>query len=599
MNIWTETSYFAHGAGACKRHPGILIGVIISLMTLAVYAQSVHFEFLHLDDRLYVLENPHVRGGLTLDGLAWSFGFDAKPGTYWHPMTWISHMLDVEFFGLDPGAHHLTNVGLHLVNALLLFLCLSRLSGAPWLSGMVAALFAVHPINVESVAWVAERKNLLSTTFWMLTMLFYAAYARRPGIWRYFGVAVAFGLGLLTKPMLATLPGALLLLDFWPLKRFGGLFDPANSGGTGPLRSGLRNIRRWLPLFEKIPLLALSSAAVWLAVASLADTTSPAPSETIPMSLRLQNALVTYVTYMAHVAVPEGLAMFYPYPTNLPWWRSLVALLVLAAISALALRTFRMKPWFVVGWLWFLGTLVPVSGIVQAGLWPAWADRWAYVPAIGLFIVLVWGAKDLLNRSGIAARSWVVHAAIGLLMALAFAGNRQAAIWKNDVTLYQNAVAKVEKNYFAYSNLGETLYRRGRIQEAEGSFVKALEYAPHFVPAHIGLANTMLSSGRIEKAFDHYATALQLNPHEKAAYNNLGVLLLQTGRFQDAILAFEKALNIDADYAEAHNNIGFAYLKTGRLQEAKTHIAIAMALEPDNQMAKANQKELMALEHAN
>jgi len=359
-----------------------LICLFLGLVTLSVYWQVVDHEFIIYDDPSYVTENHHVQAGLTLKSLAWSFSFTEKEDTYWHPLTWISHMLDCQFYGLNPGMHHLNNLILHIASSLLLFLAFKRMTGEVWKSAFIAALFALHPLNVDSVAWIAERKNVLSTFFWMLTMLSYAYYSERPGPWIYLLTLLFFALGLLAKPMLVTLPFVLLLLDYWPLGRL----------RLPTIPSGFR-------LFmEKAPFIVLAVFIAYLSFSSSEDLGIMISLETKPMDLRIANALVSYVSYMEKMVWPQSMAVHYPYPRMIPIWKSICAGLFLGLVSLSVILAIKRKPYLSVGWLWFLGTLVPVIGLVQNGLWPAMADRWAYVPLIGLFIMIAWGAPELAVR---------------------------------------------------------------------------------------------------------------------------------------------------------------------------------------------------------
>jgi tetratricopeptide (TPR) repeat protein len=581
---------------AGKIRPRAALCLLIAALTLVVYTQALDFEFLSLDDEAYVTRNSMVTRGLTLEGFLWSFSFQREDGTYWHPLAWLSHMLDVELFGLNPGAHHLMNVIFHLINALLLCHALERLTGALWPSGVAACLFAVHPINVESVAWVAERKNLLSTTFWLLSICAYASYSIKPGKWRYGLVTASLAAGLLTKPMTVTLPCVFLLIDWWPLRRWGSASASGSKWGAASPFPITPNPCRWRTLLvEKIPWVLLSLLTVFTAAGSLNALPDLGGGEQAAIGLRLQNALVSYATYLVKIFWPADLAMFYPYPMSVPLWKTVVSALLLAAISLYALRLRRSRPYFIIGWLWFLGTLVPVAGFVQAGVWPSWADRWAYTPSIGIFLVSVWGARDLIRDFSTAARRLAVSAAGICLLGLTLAAHAQAALWRADIDLYRRATEAVENNYFACSNLAEAYYRRAEFVLASEWFARALEYSPRFVPAHIGMANAMLASGKFEKASWHLQKALELNPHEKTAYNNLGVLHLQTGNSAEAIRAFEKALVLDARYAEAHNNVGFVYLRNGLLDLAAHHFGMALTLEPDNPMARENMRALSKL----
>ncbi len=376
----------------------ILACLFLTIVIATVFYQLPGLDFVNLDDGIYVTENTHVQAGLTLDSLTWAFSLNDS--SYWHPLTWLSHMLDCQLFGLNPGTHHLVNLIIHLANSLLLFLILKRMTGSLWQSSFVAAMFALHPLNVESVAWVASRKNLLSTFFLMLTLWTYVRYTQGPTMGKYLLVLLAFVLGLMTKPMLVTLPFLLLVLDYWPLGRFpvGQLGYCDNSEGTASTMtvSGREHSSRLV--LEKVPLLIFSMFSIYITSLAVQLSGIVISTEAVPMKLRIANGLVSYVAYVAKMAWPKDLAVYYPYPAMVPLWHTVGAACVLTAVSAFIFHGWRKTPYLVTGWLWYLGTLVPVIGLKQVGLWPAMADRFAYVPLIGIFIMIAWGSPHLVAR---------------------------------------------------------------------------------------------------------------------------------------------------------------------------------------------------------
>jgi tetratricopeptide (TPR) repeat protein len=599
------------------------------MLVISVYWQVRHFEFVSFDDGLYVFSNERIRAGFSGDWLAWSFGFEGKDKTYWHPLTWISHMLDVELFGLDPGAHHLTNVAIHFVNTCLVFLVLVRMTGSPWRSFLVGALFAVHPVNVESVAWVAERKNVLSTAFWLLTTYLYVLYVERPDMKRYAALLFAFTLGLLTKPMLVTMPCTLLLLDFWPLKRLNFWFQ--NEKDPAPVAQGPMTPARkspWEVIGEKIPLFLLSFLVSYLAYGSVKAEKLDITYESLPMALRVKNALVSYLDYIGKLLWPSDLSMFYPFPESIPTWEAGVALSVLSVLSAGAILAAKKRPYIMVGWFWFLGTLVPVSGIVQAGLWPALADRWAYIPYIGLFVIVIWGMGDVLKRIQIVTLPVAFAAAVLAVGALAYAGHRQTAVWQDGITLYRDALEKNSDNFVAHNNLGVALcqmqhaeealphfteaarinpafpmpyfnighyfLQKDLLNEAEEYFNKAISLYDDYAGAHMFLGQTLLRQGKLERALFHYKAAQRSFPYEKKIYNDTGVLYLKSGQLDDAVHVLKAALRIDPNFAEAHNNIGLAYYRKGEVGSAIDHFKKSLALAPDNVLAKENLAEAIS-----
>ncbi len=560
-----------------------LIPLVLAIITLSVYWQVYNFSFITFDDTIYVTENEHVQQGLCRDNLIWAFNLNKSDDrAYWHPLTWLSHMLDCQLFGLNSGAHHLMNLAFHIVNTILLFLALYLMTGAPWKSAFVAALFALHPINVDSVAWVSERKNLLSTTFWMLTLLAYIRYAKKPDTFRYLTIFCALALGLLAKPMLVTLPCVLLLLDFWPLGRIkiGQQRTTVNYINSGPIFETAKISRLFM---EKIPFLALSIATVALSVVSIQLNANNQLIDTaaVPMKLRIENAMVSYVVYLGKMVWPAHLAIFYPFPKVIPLWHSIGAVLFLIAVSALIVAKARKSPWLVTGWLWYLGTLLPVIGLVQGGLWPAQADRWAYVPLIGIFIIIVWGVPAFipeykLKKSGIGVT------AATLLCVLSLATWIQAGFWKNSQTLFSHALSVTSGNYIAHNNLGNVLFRQGRITEAVYQFTQSIKINPDHAKAHYNLANALLKLDKKDKAITHYLQAISINPNYEKACNNLASLLLNQGRTDEAITYYKRTLLINPHFPKAEYSLANAYKKIGQIDKAIFHYRLALKINPLN-----------------
>ena len=439
-----------------------------------MYAPVRHHEFVNFDDSQYVSQNPEVTGGL--NGRAVSWALTTGHAGNWHPLTWLSHLLDVELFGLDPGRHHLTSVALHLANTLLLFGLLFRMTGALFRSAFVAALFALHPLHVESVAWIAERKDVLSALFFLLTLSAHLAYVRRPGWSRYVLVVVLFALGLMAKPMLVTLPFVLLLLDFWPL-------------GRAAAPSAWRRL-----IVEKLPLLALAIASSLVTLLVQQRAGAIKGLDLLPLSRRLATAVLACVWYAAKVVWPTHLAALYPYPAPVPSWQALGALAVLAAVSLIVLRAAPRQPYLPVGWFWFIGTLVPVLGLVQVGSQP-WADRYTYIPVIGLFIVVAWGAVDLL--AGWRHRHVLLAGAAALvLVACAIAARRQVGYWRSSVVLWEHALEVTTANHRAESNLAHALAGQRRLEEAVAHYSAALRIKPDFAEAHNNLGLALAEQGQ-------------------------------------------------------------------------------------------------------
>ncbi|TMA79707.1 MAG: hypothetical protein E6J72_10410 [Deltaproteobacteria bacterium] len=468
--------------------------------------------FLNYDDPLYVTENPQVQRGLTADGVAWAFTTSAT-GT-WHPLTWLSHMTIVSLAGLDPAAHHLTNVVLHAANAALVLLVLARATGRLAPSVLVALLFAAHPLHVESVAWVAERKDVLSTFFGLLAVLAWLGYVRAPTRGRYVAAVLAFTASLMAKPMLVTLPVLLLLLDWWPLCRVEGV-------------SGRGRWRRWQPLVvEKLPLAAVAAAAVIVAVSTQHRGENVSGVDTVPIAFRAGHTLVAYVTYLRRTFWPSGLAVFYPYPHRLDAGEVAVAAAVLAAVTAVAVWNARRAPFVLVGWAWFVVSSLPVIGLVQIGM-QSTADRYTYVPLIGIFLALAWTAVAIADAVPPWSTAVVAGLAASAVVACGALTLQQLTYWRTDVALYRHALAVTRDNFVAHNNLGLALVSGGD------------------------------ASARAEAAW-HFAEALRLRPAYPEAHNNLGGVLLMQGRRTEAIEQFTAALRAKPDFAAAQKNLRLA-----------------------------------------
>jgi tetratricopeptide (TPR) repeat protein len=555
----------------------LLICLLLIATILSVFWQVQDHDFVNIDDPHYISDNPHVRSGLTRAGFIWAF--TTTHAANWHPLTWLSHMLDCQLYGLNPSGHHLTSVLLHTANAVLLFLLLNRMTGGLWRSAFVAALFALHPLHVESVAWVSERKDVLSTLFWILTMWMYVRYVERPTLTRYMLALFTFALGLMAKPMLVTLPCVLLLLDYWPLERF----RLSQSGGDTPatMRALKGQGSTVLRLFgEKIPFFALTAVSSVVTFFVQKSAGALGALEIYPVKIRIANALVSYVSYISRTIWPHGLVIFYPHPGNsLPMWHAVGAGLLLACISLAVIRTARRHPYLAVGWLWYLGTLVPVIGLVQVGL-QATADRYTYVPLIGLFIIIAWGVFDLVKdwrhqRVGIAVSAGI------LLFGLTTCTWLQVRHWRNSVTLFQHALQATSENYLAHNNLGAALLGQGKIEEGISHYYKALEIKPDYWLAHSNLAGFLVGQGRLEEAISHGSEALRDNPDSPEAHNNLGLALQRQGRLEEAISHYFEALRLKPEYAYAHRNLGLALERQGVVEKATHHYSEAVRLKPE------------------
>jgi len=572
-----------------KKESLLIVLTLLCLLyaTFAVYWNVQEHGFLNLDDDLYVTENAKVKAGLSMEGFLWAFRTTAT--SYWHPLTVLSHMTDCEWYGLNAKGHHLNSLLLHMASAFLLFLTLRRMTGQPWPSIAVAAAFALHPISVESVAWVASRKSVLSTFFWMLTLWTYVRYTEKPGIVRYAPVFLCLGLGLLAKPTLVTLPFVLLLLDLWPLGRLP-FVGGSEERGERPSRfmACIRGATtRWV-LLEKIPLLTLSFASVWVSMATADDRGILLSDRLVPMGLRVQNALASYLVYLRKMIWPSDLAVFIPYPQHIPLWESAAAGLVLVAITIWAIRVVARRPYITVGWFWYVGALIPMIGLAQQGLWPAVADRFVYVPQIGLFVMAAWSIASLSAWMRVP-RAVLLFSAAAVFLAMMSVAWIQVGYWKDNVTLNTRALEVTGRNFLASMNLGSALAKQGHTMEAIRCFQAALESGhprPEQVHSNLGLAYA--SVGEKEKALQHYQTAVQINPRDAEAYLNLGSFWLHEKNFEESLRQSRRALEIRQDSDKAHNNIGVALLYQGKRDEAVTYFQKALRINPGYVAAKKN-----------
>ena len=529
-------------AGLNDRWMALGICIFLAAITWLVFGQTLHHEFVNYDDGEYVLKNSQVTRGLTFEGIVWAFTH--VHSSNWHPLSWISHMLDCQFYGLNPGGHHLTNVLLHAATAILLFLVLRQMTGSSWRSAFVAAVFAIHPLRVESVAWVAERKDVLSGLFFMLTIGAYVRYARAPwSPFRYGLVVLLFAAGLMCKPMLVTLPFVLLLLDYWPLNRFAALEGQGRE--HPPLRPRL--------ILEKLPLLGLSLASC--AVTLFAQRGSMAPVARISLPLRLGNAIISYTDYLRQMFWPSDLAALYPWEAARLGVSNIVPSIVLLAGVSVALFVLRRRRYLVTGWLWYLVMLGPVIGILQVGN-QARADRYTYLPQIGLYLLLTWGAADLC--AGWRHRRVVLTSLSSIIVVvLIFSARAQASYWQDSETLWSHALACTTDNIIAEGNLGQACSTKGKKREAMIYFQNSLRIAPNQAPIHSSLGVFFLEMGRVNESLAHLQTALEIEPKFADAHYNLGNTYLQMGQAKEALLHYKRAFEIDPNDTQALNNMAW------------------------------------------
>lgn len=631
------------------RHLKLMISLLLTLVIIIAYGQVKNFDFVGYDDQCYVSENNHVQEGITVDGITWAF--TTFHAANWHPLTWLSHMLDCELFGLNPMGHHWTNLIFHVVNTILLFLLLKRMTGAIWRSACVAALFALHPLHVESVVWVSERKDVLSTFFGFLTIYAYCRYVDKSCFNNYLPVIIFLCLGLMCKPMLVTFPVLLLLLDYWPLKRF--QFEnhrlSQSDGKTSFYFKGSS-----LLILEKVPLLIPAVISCLLTFFAQKNEGAVQALESLSLKSRIANALVSYVNYILKMLWPSKLAVFYPHPGNtLPVWQIFGAALLIACACIFAMRMAKKYPYIVTGLFWYLGTLVPVIGLVQVGE-QAMADRYTYIPLIGPFIIVAWGVWDLF-RKWHYRKIYLSMFAIIILSSLTAKTFFQIRHWENSISLFEHAVKVTENNYKAHnnlaaaldpidldraifhykealkihpnyvialSNLGLTLYHKGNFEEAVPYFTKVLKINPQKTNTRMDLANILFLQGKHEKAISqyneilkadhenavahyylahmlsvqkkldqaehHYKETLKINPNHEKAHYNLGNIKLKQGNLKEALTHFGEAIKIKPDYVQAYNKLGFMLLQQGKFDKAEVFFSKALQLDPGFSEARTN-----------
>jgi hypothetical protein len=562
-----------------------VLGCLLAVTTVALYYPTIHHPFANYDDDGYVSENAHLKTGLSWNTIQWAFGTYYQAN--WHPVTWLSHGLDVQLFQFDPAGHHATNILLHLINVVLLFWVLLRATRSAGPSFMVAALCALHPINVESVVWVTERKNLLSMLFFLLTLGAYHWYAREPRISRYIVVALLFVLGLLAKPQVITLPFVLLLWDFWPLRR-----TPTNHEQTSSAE-GAYPARTWRQLLlEKLPLLVM--AAISAVVTMIAQRIGGGINPTVSLAARLANAVVSYARYLGKLFWPLRLAPMYPHPgSSLPRWEILGTSCLLLAVTALVVagRRHRYLP---VGWFWFLGTLIPMIGFVQVGR-QAMADRYAYLPFIGLYIVICWGVAEAAEQRRVPA-GWLVGGSAVVLLALAGIAHRQIDFWSDNVVLWSHTLQVTTFNYEAEANLGEALLAKGEGEEALAHFHRALEIDSSLSPPYMYLGVYDQQHGKLQQAIEEYRRAITATEYtgtnlKAQAFANMGHAYLQLGDVAPARESLQTAVNLNPDKVEPWLDLGLVKQKSGDLPGAIQAYSAAMKI-------KANDVGLLLLARA-
>jgi tetratricopeptide (TPR) repeat protein len=571
----------------------LIIYIILALVTFAVFGQVCFFDFVSFDDSVYVTGNPHIKAGITLEAIRWAFS--TTYAEFWHPLTWLSLMLDHQLFGLNAGGYHLTNLVFHILSTLLLFWLFNRMTGALWRSTFVAAFFALHPLHVESVAWIAERKDVLSAFFWMLTLCLYVYYTENQNVKRYLLVVFSFVCGLMSKSMVVTLPVIMILLDYWPLKRF---------------EVKKENLFLW-QLKEKMPFFVLS--AIFSVITFYAQYKPAGRDLQFSLTLRLANALVSFTAYLEKTFLPVNLAAFYPFPDKIPALKIIAAGLLMLIISFAVIKTAKRLPYLFAGWAWYAITILPVIGIMPIGDF-AMADRYHYIPSIGIAVMLAWGVPALIKNDALA-KKFLFAAGISFLLFLAVLSFRQSGYWKNDITLFNRILQVTKNNYVAHINLGSALVNEGKIeegiihyneavrimpdlalsydkraaayaklgrhQEAFEDLNRMISMKPDYTGAYLSRGTIYQQLGRHQNAVDDFSEFIRLKPDDYSGYFNRGNAYINLGQFQKALDDFHKAVALNTKDAAVYNNRAFIYLNTGRYQQAFEDYSKAISLKPD------------------
>jgi tetratricopeptide (TPR) repeat protein len=539
------------------KHQVLFISAVLVLLILAAFEPLRHNDFINYDNETYLFDNPHVRSGFTQESIIWAFttGYAAN----WHPLTWLSHILDIELFGLNPLAHHFHNLLLHTISVVLLFWLLYKMTGSVWCSAFVAMVFGIHPLRVESVAWAAERKDVLCAMFWMLTMLAYLGYVRRGGILRYFLIVLCFALGLMAKPMLVTLPIILLIMDIWPLKRIH------------------KNIGRLI--LEKIPLFILVVISCIITYKVQQGAGSVANMDLLPPTVRISNALVSYIGYVGKIFWPVDLALLYPYPQHMYLWKPVISLLTLIALSGFVIYRFGKQPYLAAGWLWYVISLVPVIGLVQVGS-QAMADRYTYLPSIGITIMVAWTMALLIFNW---TRLRVIAATLAgiSVVAMVFATRTQIQYWKNSITLYERSLAVTQNNAIISNFLGQIYLKQNKMDTAFDLIAKSIQIQPKYADAHTNMGMILAARGKNDQAAIAYEEAIKLNSHCFGAFTNMAILKAQQGFLDEAAELLRQSIQINPT-AEACFNLGLIHKMQNKKEDAIANFRLALAIAPDD-----------------
>jgi tetratricopeptide (TPR) repeat protein len=559
-----------------KKRNVILICTALAVITLAVYMQTCNHQFLSFDDEDYVTNNTHVSSGITGRNIMWAF--TSVEAANWHPITWLSHMLDVELYGMNPQGHHLTSVIIHTVSSMFLLLFLFRYTGSLWKSSFVAFLFALHPLHVESVAWVAERKEVLSAFFWFLTIFLYSEYVVKKKFILYILAFSAFILGLMSKPMIVTLPIVMLLMDFWPFDRY--RHEEQEHGPNLFIGRASALIKEKIPFF----VCSLLTAVVTIYAQNKGD--SIRKLNDIPFGLRIENALISYGKYIVKTLWPHDLAVLYPLSSFIPLWQVIISLIALILLTLSAFWFRSRHPYLLVGWFWFIVTLLPVIGLIQVGN-QSMADRYSYIPLIGLFIMASWGITDLAKNLKHRERVLTLLAGTVIITSAALTW-QQLGYWRDNISLYRHTVQVTTGNYFIHNNLGLALASKGNLDEAVQEYVEALQMNPNYAYAHNNLGIAYVNKGNLDKAIQEYKDAIRINPYYVEAHNNLGIVLGNKGKLDGAIQEFQKAISTNPNCIDAHNNLGVVLANKGNLDQAVHEFKEALRINPNYMKAYNN-----------
>lgn len=581
---------------AARRFDRTLVALIAAVVavTVLLYARTARYGFINFDDYHYVVNNPHIQNGLSLSSVRWAL--TTGYFSYWHPMTWLGYLTLISLFGVEPGPMHVANVLIHAANAGLLLYLLWRTTGRLWPAAIAAAIFAWHPLRVESVAWISELKDVLSAFFWLLTTLVYVRYAERPTAMRYVVILVCYLLGLASKPMLVMLPATLLLLDYWPLRRTRWLGRDDGVGAVHVDATAVPRATLGRLILEKVPLFAMAMVVALYAIRVQADNYALAPD--LAIWLRLQNAIVAITGYLGKLVWPTNLAAFYPHPGlvvngGIGIGITILAAVVLLALTVAALLFARRKPYLLIGWLWLLGTLLPVSGVVrQAGL-QAMADRYSYIPLIFITVAAVWLVADWLAGRP-RARPLVAAVTAGVLVALLVKSTIQIGYWRDDTALFTHALKVTKNNYLAHASLGYAHYTEGRIEDAMAQYRLALKVRPNDPLSNANMGKALQYLGRLKEAEAYYRRAIRFSPPDSDLHNNVANILAGQAKFDEAIRHHELATRIGGEFAHTHYNFGVTLFQLGRLTEAQAALERALQRKPDNPDARYTYGLVMA-----